>query len=238
MILENTEQHSFSNTIPFKSISYASPKKSTNLKISSLNPFFQETMAPSRWLLLALLAAASASSNAVNNCHPGCQCDVESFGLFDSFSLTRVDCQGLGPGITMPVAIPLDTTHLDLSFNAMGPLTNAMLAGPGYTTLVSLDLSNNHITKVSAGFFFPGEIRQKGTGVTYTHHIFQTTRHRCGLSMDFSGLTACRGRSSGNCKCEMDGKADAKERLVSSVTFHFARRVHTLIMEGAKKCSF
>lgn len=106
-------------------------------------------MALCAWLLLWLLAPAS--SGAVNNCHPGCHCDVESFGLFDSFSLTRVDCQGLGPGITMPVAIPLDTTHLDLSFNAMGPLTNTMLAGPGYTTLVSLDLSNNHITKVSGG---------------------------------------------------------------------------------------
>ena len=109
-------------------------------------------MAPSLWLLLLLLA--SVSSGAANICHPGCHCDVESFGLFDSFSLTRVDCQGLGPGITMPVAIPLDTTHLDLSFNAMhGPLTNTMLAGPGYTTLVSLDLSNNHITKVSGGCF-------------------------------------------------------------------------------------
>lgn len=109
------------------------------------------------WLLLSLLAPAP--SGAVTNCHPGCHCEVESFGLFDSFSLTRVDCQGLGPGISMPVAIPLDTTHLDLSFNAMGPLTNAMLAGPGYTTLVSLDLSNNHITEVS-GFFLSREIRR------------------------------------------------------------------------------
>lgn len=111
------------------------------------------TMAPPAWLLLWLLASASAS----NGCHPGCHCDVESFGRFDSFSLTRVDCQGLGPGIAMPVAIPLDTTHLDLSFNAVhGPLTGTMLAGPGYTTLVSLDLSNNHITKVSGAFIFMG----------------------------------------------------------------------------------
>lgn len=99
------------------------------------------------WLGLSLLA--SAQSSAVKNCHPGCRCEVESFGLFDSFSLTRVDCRGLGPDTIMPVLIPLDTAHLDLSSNAMGPLSDTMLAGPGYTTLVSLDLSSNHITKVS-----------------------------------------------------------------------------------------
>lgn len=100
------------------------------------------------WLGLTLLALSQAS--VVKNCHPSCHCEVESFGLFDSFSLTRVDCRGLGPGTTMPVPIPLDTTHLDLSSNAMGPLSDTMLAGPGYTTLVSLDLSSNHITKVSS----------------------------------------------------------------------------------------
>ncbi|XP_017275469.1 tsukushin [Kryptolebias marmoratus] len=99
------------------------------------------------WLGLSLLAAVRSSS--VKNCHPSCHCDVESFGLFDSFSLTRVDCRGLGPGASMPVPIPLDTSHLDLSSNDMGPLTDAMLAGPGYTTLVSLDLSSNRITKIS-----------------------------------------------------------------------------------------
>lgn len=99
------------------------------------------------WLGLSLLAYVH--STAVKNCHPGCLCEVESFGLFDSFSLTRVECRGLGPGSTMPILIPLDTTHLDLSSNAMGPLSDTMLAGPGYTTLVSLDLSSNHITKVS-----------------------------------------------------------------------------------------
>lgn len=104
-------------------------------------------MAQLLWLGLSLLAAVQSS--AVKNCHPGCHCEVESFGLFDSFSLTRVDCHGLGPTTTMPVPIPLDTTHLDLSSNAMGPLNDAMLAGPGYTTLVSLDLSSNGITKVS-----------------------------------------------------------------------------------------
>lgn len=100
------------------------------------------------WLVLSLLASVQAG--AVKNCHPGCRCEVESFGLFDSFSLTRVDCGGLGPGTTMPVPIPLDTAHLDLSSNAMGPLSDTMLAGPGYTTLVSLDLSSNQITKVSS----------------------------------------------------------------------------------------
>ncbi|XP_020500240.1 tsukushi [Labrus bergylta] len=99
------------------------------------------------WLGLSLLAFVQSS--AVKNCHPGCRCEVESFGLFDSFSLTRVDCRGLGPSTTMPIPIPLDTAHLDLSSNSMGPLSDAMLAGPGYTTLVSLDLSSNHITKVS-----------------------------------------------------------------------------------------
>jgi tsukushi (leucine-rich repeat-containing protein 54) len=48
----------------------------------------------------------------------------------------------------MPVPIPLDTTHLDLSSNTMGPLSDSMLTGPGYTTLISLDLSSNHITEV------------------------------------------------------------------------------------------
>ncbi|CAL8360908.1 unnamed protein product [Merluccius merluccius] len=97
--------------------------------------------------ILSLLVTAHTS--AVKNCHPGCHCEVEHFGQFDSFSLTRVDCRGLGPAHSMPVPIPLDTTHLDLSSNAMGPLSDAMLTGPGYTTLISLDLSSNHITKVS-----------------------------------------------------------------------------------------
>uniref|UniRef100_A0A8D3D3X9 Tsukushi small leucine rich proteoglycan homolog (Xenopus laevis) n=1 Tax=Scophthalmus maximus TaxID=52904 RepID=A0A8D3D3X9_SCOMX len=97
---------------------------------------------------LSLLAAVQ-SSGAIRNCHPGCHCEVESFGLFDSFSLTRVDCRRLGPSTTMPVPIPLDTAHLDLSSNSMGPLSDAMLAGPGYTMLISLDLSSNHITELS-----------------------------------------------------------------------------------------
>ncbi|XP_054453548.1 tsukushi [Anoplopoma fimbria] len=99
------------------------------------------------WLGLSLLSAVQSSG--VKNCHRGCHCEVESFGLFDSFSLTRVDCRGLGPDTSMPIPIPLDTAHLDLSSNAMGPLSDTMLAGPGYTTLVSLDLSSNSITKVT-----------------------------------------------------------------------------------------
>lgn len=99
--------------------------------------------------LLSLSLLAVVQSSIVKNCHPGCHCEVESFGLFDSFSLTRVDCSKLEPGASTPISIPLDTTHLDLSNIAMGPLTDTMLAGPGYTTLVSLDLSSNHITKIS-----------------------------------------------------------------------------------------
>ncbi|XP_020782529.1 tsukushi isoform X2 [Boleophthalmus pectinirostris] len=101
-------------------------------------------------LWIAVSSLALVQSSTVQNCHPGCRCEVESFGLFDSFSLTRVDCSGLDRGTTMPVPIPLDTAHLDLSYiSIMGPLTDSMLSGPGYTTLVSLDLSNNHITTVS-----------------------------------------------------------------------------------------
>ncbi|XP_022616974.1 tsukushin [Seriola dumerili] len=101
-------------------------------------------------LCFGLLLLAGVQASTVKNCHPGCRCEVESFGLFDSFSLTRVDCRGLGPSTNMPIPIPLDTAHLDLSSIAMGPLSDTMLAGPGYTTLVSLDLSSNHITKISS----------------------------------------------------------------------------------------
>ncbi|XP_034080604.1 tsukushin [Gymnodraco acuticeps] len=101
-------------------------------------------------LCIGLSLLASVQSSNVKNCHHGCHCEVESFGLFDSFSLTRVDCRGLGPGTTMPIPIPLDTSHLDLSSNTMGPLTDTMLSGPGYTTLVSLDLSSNLITTITA----------------------------------------------------------------------------------------
>ncbi|KAL0973318.1 hypothetical protein UPYG_G00201880 [Umbra pygmaea] len=97
---------------------------------------------------LCLLLAPHGQAGNVKNCHPSCTCEVESFGLFDSFSLTRVECRGVDPG-TSPVPIPLDTTHLDLSSNSLSMLTDVMLSGPGYTTLVSLDLSNNFISVVS-----------------------------------------------------------------------------------------
>uniref|UniRef100_A0A8C8Z8G9 Tsukushi n=1 Tax=Prolemur simus TaxID=1328070 RepID=A0A8C8Z8G9_PROSS len=85
-------------------------------------------------------------------CFPGCQCEVETFGLFDSFSLTRVDCSGLGPHI-VPVPIPLDTAHLDLSSNRLETVNESVLAGPGYTTLAGLDLSHNLLTSISPTTF-------------------------------------------------------------------------------------
>ncbi|XP_046892358.1 tsukushi isoform X1 [Hypomesus transpacificus] len=99
------------------------------------------------WISMSLLAWVHAGE--VKNCHPSCHCEVESFGLFDSFSLTRVDCRGVGPS-NIPIPIPLDTAHLDLSSNSIGLLSDTMLSGPGYTTLVSLDLSSNLISQVSS----------------------------------------------------------------------------------------
>ncbi|KAM8854514.1 tsukushi isoform 1-T1 [Synchiropus picturatus] len=110
-------------------------------------PPLTAVMALFLWLCASVLAAAHGTE--VKNCHPLCHCEVESFGLFHSFSLTRVECRGLGPSTSMPIPIPLDTAHLDLSSSGVGPLTDAMLSGPGYTTLVSLDLSSNAITGVS-----------------------------------------------------------------------------------------
>ncbi|XP_047548498.1 tsukushi [Lutra lutra] len=102
------------------------------------------------WPLLLLLAMSGAQTT--RPCFPGCQCDVETFGLFDSFSLTRVDCSGLGPHI-MPVPIPLDTAHLDLSSNQLETVNESVLAGPGYTTLAGLDLSHNLLTSISPTAF-------------------------------------------------------------------------------------
>ncbi|KAF0886196.1 TSK protein, partial [Crocuta crocuta] len=103
-------------------------------------------------LLLPLLLLAVSGAQTTRPCFPGCQCEVETFGLFDSFSLTRVDCSGLGPHI-LPVPIPLDTAHLDLSSNRLEAVNESVLAGPGYTTLAGLDLSHNLLTGVSPTAF-------------------------------------------------------------------------------------
>ncbi|XP_007658259.1 tsukushin isoform X1 [Ornithorhynchus anatinus] len=109
-------------------------------------------------LLLLLLsppgagAGTGAGAGAGRSCFPRCRCQVETFGLFDSFSLTQVDCSGVGAHI-VPVPIPLDTTYLDLSSNQLRVINQSVLAGPGYTTLVSLDLSHNRLTHLAPATF-------------------------------------------------------------------------------------
>ncbi|XP_064024573.1 tsukushi isoform X2 [Pogoniulus pusillus] len=101
------------------------------------------------WFILLLLLPCFGTTKS---CFPGCHCEVESFGLFDSFSLTKVDCSGIGSHI-VPVPIPLDTSYLDLSSNRLETINESMLTGPGYTTLVSLDLSYNKIARISPTTF-------------------------------------------------------------------------------------
>lgn len=129
------------------------------------------------WVGMSLLARIHAGE--VKNCHQGCHCEVESFGLFDSFSLTRVDCRGVGPA-NIPVPIPLDTSHLDLSSNSMSLLSDTMLSGPGYTTLVSLDLSSNLISQVSSKAL--SRLRYLET-LDLSHNSLENLAHGC-----FSGL--------------------------------------------------
>ncbi|XP_013916335.1 PREDICTED: tsukushin [Thamnophis sirtalis] len=102
------------------------------------------------WFHLLLVLPCFGTSS--RTCFPRCHCEVETFGLFDSFSLTKVDCSGIGPHL-VPVPIPLDTTYLDLSSNRLEAVNQSMLTGPGYTTLVGLDLSDNKISTVDPTTF-------------------------------------------------------------------------------------
>lgn len=104
------------------------------------------------WCSLFLLLLAVGGVRTTRPCFPGCQCEEETFGLFDSFSLMRVDCSSLGPHI-VPVPIPLDTAHLDLSSNRLETVNESVLAGPGYTTLAGLDLSHNLLTSIAPTAF-------------------------------------------------------------------------------------
>ncbi|XP_035242149.1 tsukushin [Anguilla anguilla] len=147
------------------------------------------------WMGVSLLLLAQVGG-ALRNCHPGCRCEVESFGLFDSFSLTRVDCSGLGLGeAARPVPIPLDTAHLDLSSNAIRSLSAALLSGPGYTTLVSLDLSYNLIGAADADAF--SRLRYLET-LDLSNNALESLRDGC-----FSGLPLTEVDLSGNRLAEL-----------------------------------
>ncbi|XP_075707463.1 tsukushi [Rhinoderma darwinii] len=106
-------------------------------------------MGLSPWYGVLFLTSIVATSKP---CFPGCSCDVETFGLFDSFSLTKVDCSGVGSHI-VPVSLPLDTSYLDLSTNKLEQVNESVLSGPGYTTLVNLNLSYNQIVTISSTTF-------------------------------------------------------------------------------------
>ncbi|KAG9470607.1 tsukushi [Eleutherodactylus coqui] len=106
-------------------------------------------MGPSPWYSVLFLTSLVAANKP---CFPGCSCEVETFGLFDSFSLTKVDCSGVGSHI-VPVSLPLDTSYLDLSSNKLEHVNESVLSGPGYTTLVNLNLSYNQITNIYSTTF-------------------------------------------------------------------------------------
>lgn len=135
------------------------------------------------------------TAGGVKNCHPKCRCEVNSYGLFDSFSLTKVDCSRVGPGAA-PIPIPLDTSHLDLSHNSISSITDSMLSGPGYTTLVSLDLSKNLISQVSSNAF--NKLRYLET-LDLSQNILETLSDGC-----FSGLPLAEVDLSDNRFCEFD----------------------------------
>ncbi|XP_078258122.1 tsukushi [Rhinoraja longicauda] len=107
-------------------------------------------MACSAWL--AVVALLVSCDHGLMTCLPECHCEVESFGMFSSFSLTKVDCSGVGPHLTV-VPIPLDTSYLDLSHNRLRAVSPQMFTGPGYTMLMSLDLSYNEIAGMSSSTF-------------------------------------------------------------------------------------
>ncbi|XP_069748655.1 tsukushi isoform X2 [Narcine bancroftii] len=113
-------------------------------------PVPRQTMAYSTWLVLAVFLASCDS--VLMACLPECHCEVESFGMFSSFSLTKVDCSNVGSHLTV-VPIPLDTSYLVLSHNHLKAISPLMFTGPGYTTLVSLDLSYNEIAGMSSSIF-------------------------------------------------------------------------------------
>ncbi|XP_064834361.1 tsukushi-like [Oncorhynchus masou masou] len=139
------------------------------------------------WFLLVLHYVA-----AVMDCHPGCRCEVESFGLFHSFSLTRVDCSGVGRGhgLVVPISIPLDTSSLDLSSSAIHTIADSMLSGPGYTTLASLDLSNNLLSRLNSSIF--SRLRYLET-LDLSHNTLEELAPGC-----FSGLPLAEVDLSGN----------------------------------------
>ncbi|OCT96413.1 tsukushi isoform X2 [Xenopus laevis] len=106
-------------------------------------------MALSSWIFFLLVHGIVGGSRT---CFPGCRCIVDNFGLFHSFSLTKVDCSRVGPHV-VPVSIPLDTSYLDLSSNRLKRINESVLSGPGYTTLMNLNLSYNQIVKISYSTF-------------------------------------------------------------------------------------
>uniref|UniRef100_S4RI09 LRRNT domain-containing protein n=1 Tax=Petromyzon marinus TaxID=7757 RepID=S4RI09_PETMA len=89
-------------------------------------------------------ALAPMGANTGPSCPNGCACHLDSYGRFSSYSLTRVDCSSSGLR-DFPATLPLTTTHLSLVDNHLGPTVNP--GGPGYTTLLALNLSHNGVKR-------------------------------------------------------------------------------------------